>query len=218
MKTKIAEVYGVESEGKIIYVGVTTVGIRRRFSKHYMDAFLNRGAKKFGNWLKNNDNFVIKIIEYCPVEKRFEREKFWISHYDTINSGYNSEPFKDAPGRPKGCWNPKGKDHPQWGKKPHPGAVENSVKSRLGKHLSEEHKEKIRIGNLKRTDQAIKVRCIETGVIYRSIGEASRAHNFTQSNLQQHFRGKTKKCAGFTFEKIIEETHANNKDVQQHKL
>ena len=212
MKSRTAEVYGIEFEGKIVYVGVTTVGVKRRISKHYSDSVLNRGAKKFGQWLKSNPIFVIKILEYCPTEIRMVREKYWISHYGTVENGYNGTAFC-PPGREKGCSNPKGKDHPHWGKPAYPKAVENSVKARLGKHLSEEHKEKIRAGNSKRTDQAIKVRCIETGAIYRSIGEASRAHNFTQSNLHQHFRGKTKKCAGFTFEKIIEEPNANHQDI-----
>lgn len=220
MKERTAEVYAVEHDGKIIYIGVTMRGIKYRFSQHYADLRKEKkikGVKKFGEWLKTDPKFIIKIIEYCSAEIRFEREKYWINHYGTIENGLNTD-VSGKIGRPKGCWNPKGKDHPQWGKKPHPGAVENSVKTRLGKHLSDEHKEKIRIGNLKRTDQSIKVRCIETGVIYRSISETAREHNFTQSNLHQHFRGAIKKCAGFTFEKIIGDTHANNKDVQQHKL
>jgi hypothetical protein len=212
MKSNTAEIYGIEFEGKIVYVGVTTVGVKRRLNKHYHDSRLNRGAKKFGQWLKSKPIFVVKILEYCPTEIRMEREKHWINHYDTQKNGYNGEPFCGV-GRPKGCSNPKGKDHAQWGKPAHPNAIKNSVKARIGKPLSDEHKEKIRLGNLKRTDQAIKVRCIETGVIYRSIGEASKAHNFTRANLHRHFRGKTKKCAGFTFEKIIEGKNANYKDV-----
>ena len=209
---KFAQVYGIEVEGKIMYVGVTINDIRQRISKHYQDSHEQRGAKKFGKWLLKGENFLIKILEYCPLDVKFEREKYWINHYDTQKNGYNGEPFCGV-GRPKGCSNPKGKYHPHWGKPAYPKAVENSVKARLGKPLSEEQKEKIRAGNLKRTDQAIKVRCIETGVIYRSVGEAARAHNFTQSNLHQHFRGKTKKCAGFTFEKIIEEPHANYQNI-----
>lgn len=215
MKERTAEVYAVEHEGKIVYIGVTMRGIRYRFSQHHADSKRDRkirGVKKFSEWLKTDPKIIIKIIEYCSSEIRFEREKYWINHYDTIANGLNTD-VSGKLGREKGCWNPSGKDHPQWGKKPHKGAVENSVKVRLGKPLSDEHKEKIRLGNLKRTDQAIKVRCIETGVIYRSIGEASKAHNFTRANLHRHFRGKTKKCAGFTFEKIIEGKNANYKDV-----
>lgn len=212
MKSKFAEIYGIEFEGKIVYVGVTTRGIPNRINKHYSDAKFNRYCKKLGNWLNTKPDIIIKVIEYCPTDMRMVREKYWIDHYDTQMNGYNDKPFCGV-GRPKGCSNPKGKDHPHWGKPAYPKAVENSVKARLGKPLSEEHKEKIKAGNSKRTDQAIKVRCIETGVIYRSVGEAARAHNFTQSNLHQHFRGKTKKCAGFTFEKIIEEPHANYQNV-----
>lgn len=151
MNQKLAQVYGIESEGKILYVGVTTMDIRRRMSNHYDCAFKGRrGAKKLGQWLLNKPVFSVKILEYCPFETRFETEKKWINHYDTINNGLNSEHFVDAPGRPKGCKNPSGKDHYLYGKPACSKAIAASVAARKGKPLSEAHKQAQREGHLRR--------------------------------------------------------------------
>jgi len=148
---KFALVYGLESEGKIVYVGVTINDVRQRISKHYQSAHLGyRGAKKLGPWLLTDPKFSIKPIEYCPVDDKFIREKYWIDFYDTINNGLNSEPFVDAPGRAKGCSNPSGKDHYMFGKPACKSAIKASVAARTGKKLSEEHRQKMREGHARR--------------------------------------------------------------------
>lgn len=148
---KFAQVYGLEHEGKIVYVGVTTMDIRQRISKHYQCAhYGRRGSKKLSPWLLTNPKFLIKILEYCPAEEKSQREKYWIDFYDTIANGLNSEPFVDAPGRPKGCSNPSGKDHYMYGKPACKAAVEASVAARRGKKLSEEHRQKMREGHARR--------------------------------------------------------------------
>lgn len=118
---KLARVYGVEFEGKIIYVGVTKQkDIFHRFSAHKSAAKTGKsGADKLGKWLLANPLYSIKILEYVKMDERFERERYWIGFYKTIECGMNrkpykggaNKPFRGAPGRPKGCPNPKGKDH-----------------------------------------------------------------------------------------------------------
>lgn len=40
--------------------------------------------------LKDGINyFKFEILELCPKEELFEKEKYWISYYDTYNHGYN---------------------------------------------------------------------------------------------------------------------------------
>jgi hypothetical protein len=35
-------------------------------------------------------HFKIEQIEECDFDNRFEREKFWIAHYNSYYNGYNS--------------------------------------------------------------------------------------------------------------------------------
>lgn len=177
---KFAQVYGLEFEGKIVYVGVTTMDIRQRISKHYQcSAYNRRGAKKLGEWLKTKPKFLIKILEYCPSEIKFEREKFWIKNYNTINNGLNSENFVDAPGRQKGCSNPTGKDHYLYGKKVDPKIWRESVKKRQKP-----------------------VKCIETGKVYKNQITASKAIKCSPSRFKEFFDGKIGNIKGFTFKRI----------------
>lgn len=44
------------------------------------------------------------------------------------------------------------------------------------------------------------VRCIETGIIYKSAMEAQRCTGVNQGNLIQHLKGKYKTCGGFHWE------------------
>ncbi len=48
-----------------------------------------------------------------------------------------------------------------------------------------------------------RVRCINTNVIYASIGEAARAFEVTPSALSRHLSGKSETCCGCRFE-IVE--------------
>ena len=105
------KVYGIEFEGEIVYVGVTNQDIRQRISSHQSHSKNgHRGAKKFGEWLKKSPIFSVKILEYCSVKEKFEREMHWIEFYNTYEK-LNSKPFSGALGRPKGCPNPSGKNH-----------------------------------------------------------------------------------------------------------
>ena len=75
-----------------VYIGQTSVGIKIRWSQHlsnYMtnNAVLYRAMRKHGAGI-----FHIEQIEECENEKLNEREKYWISYYDSYKNGYNSTP------------------------------------------------------------------------------------------------------------------------------
>ena len=41
------------------------------------------------DWNKDSHGFRWDVVEYCPLNKLNEREKFWIDKYDSIDKGYN---------------------------------------------------------------------------------------------------------------------------------
>lgn len=97
---------------------------------------------------------------------------------------------------------------------------ENNTHHNVGKHLSEEHKEKIRLGNLgKKVSEesikkraktvSVKVRCVETGVIYDSIKyvreELGVQHVWACCN------GKRKTACGYHWEYV----NNNNKNKKK---
>lgn len=78
-----------------IYIGQTKNTIERRFKAHLSEArngangYLNAAIRKYGE-----DSFIVVQIEEIPDEEMNERERFWISKYDTTNreNGYNIHP------------------------------------------------------------------------------------------------------------------------------
>ncbi len=75
-----------------IYIGKST-DIAKRWQGHVKsacglegvaDSVFQRALKKYGI-----QNFTFELLEKVPKEKLTEKEKFYISFYDTINYGYN---------------------------------------------------------------------------------------------------------------------------------
>ena len=78
-----------------IYIGQTSISLRKRLLKHLSDAkpntkvrkhYLQRAILKHGP-----SNFVVEILETCDKNSLDEREIYWINHYNSIDSqlGYN---------------------------------------------------------------------------------------------------------------------------------
>lgn len=51
---------------------------------HSYDYPLSRALRKYGI-----ENFSFEVIEECSIDNLNEREKYWISYYDTFYNGYN---------------------------------------------------------------------------------------------------------------------------------
>ena len=72
-----------------IYIGCT-VNPELRFQKHKDSALsggnckIHRAMKKYGI-----ENFTFEIIDTILLENMYEREIYWISHYNSMNEGYN---------------------------------------------------------------------------------------------------------------------------------
>lgn len=70
------------------YIGKTYLNIEKRWKQHCNDSRrfnrpLYQAMEKYGI-----ENFSIKEIEYC--DNLEEREKYWISFYDSYHNGYNA--------------------------------------------------------------------------------------------------------------------------------
>ena len=67
-----------------------------------------------------------------------------------------------------------------------------------GKTINEEQRKKISNS----TKNKIRIMCIETGIIFESIREASEILGIGYSALKKHLSGNTKSSGGFTFSKV----------------
>lgn len=74
-----------------IYIGQTSVGVNSRWKEHLYNAKSNNSSAIYTAMRKYGiDTFHIETIEECENEKLNEREKYWISYYDSYKNGYNS--------------------------------------------------------------------------------------------------------------------------------
>ena len=111
-----------------IYVGQTNKPKKRLWehinaAKKGKDTLLYYAIRKYGE-----ENFIFEIIEECEDDVVNEREKYWISKFDSFECGYNMT---------------SGGDY---------FSLSDEAKKKIGdrfrgKHLSEEHKQKLREAN-----------------------------------------------------------------------
>lgn len=77
-----------------IYIGQTRQNYEQRFIQHKSHARTGQSQHKLARALRKygDDNFIIEKLEDCPVEMLNERERYWISQYQSTNDkfGYNT--------------------------------------------------------------------------------------------------------------------------------
>ena len=72
------------------FIGQTDKQVNKRWQEHLHEAQrmnaspLYKSIRKYGV-----GKFNIRVIEECPIDKLNERERHWISEYDSYNNGYN---------------------------------------------------------------------------------------------------------------------------------
>lgn len=85
--------YQNKLNGKV-YVG-QSLDIARRYEQHIYDANnqpergtgVDLAIRKYGI-----ENFDFLVLEECSVDLLDERERYWISFYNSYNNGYNRSP------------------------------------------------------------------------------------------------------------------------------
>ena len=72
----------------MIYIGQSN-NIQRRKGEHFYNNKYIRSEIDKAIQTKGADNFDFEIIEECPIEELYDRERYWIEYYDSFNHGYN---------------------------------------------------------------------------------------------------------------------------------
>ena len=87
---------------ELVYIGQAQ-DIKTRWRNHRTD-YLGNNVVNYNNPLYKDmrlyglNNFSFEIIEECLVSELDEKEKYWISYYDSFNNGYNrTEGGQNAP-------------------------------------------------------------------------------------------------------------------------
>ena len=75
-----------KKDGKI-YIGKTSNLFTLRWTNH-----INYGKGKMKNIFLENDyiDFIFEVIEEVNIHELHNRERYWISFYDSVKNGYNS--------------------------------------------------------------------------------------------------------------------------------
>lgn len=82
-------------KNQMCYIGQTRAGFKNRWRTHAKRAV--RAEEGTSNrlyqamWDEGLENFTFQVIEKCGVDKLTEREKFFISYYNSREFGYNSK-------------------------------------------------------------------------------------------------------------------------------
>jgi len=73
-----------------VYIGQTSRSIELRFSEHCFD---KRATSKIHKAIQEIGyiHFKCEAIEECDIENLDEREKYWISYYNSCKEGYNTQ-------------------------------------------------------------------------------------------------------------------------------
>lgn len=92
MTEKLGTIYLITNKlNGIQYVGQTARDMWTRFEEHCNEkrpgGLLHDDIQLYGH-----QNFELKELERVPLSKLDEREKYWISYYDTYANGYNCTP------------------------------------------------------------------------------------------------------------------------------
>lgn len=95
-ETTLGHIYKITNliNGKV-YIGQTIQSIKDRWyrhvgnskwlSQHEVNMAIKRAIIKYGK-----ENFKLELIENCKRENLNDREKYWISYYDSYHTGYNN--------------------------------------------------------------------------------------------------------------------------------
>lgn len=168
------------------YIGESKV-IKQRWGRHKRE--LN--ANKHSNWLLQkdwdlygSDNFIFYIVEECPDDELYEKEKYWISEYDTYENGYNitSGGLGSNDIKHSDKWRNYFSEHMKW------------------RHEHDENY--INKVNESRSKQMKPIACYDpNGYIrsYEGIGVAARALNMRRENISDVLYGRRNTNLGYTF-------------------
>lgn len=190
------KVYLVKNKNnEIVYVGLTSCSLKRRFDGHCSRGKLNREEHKME-----------LVQEYLTLEEAAILEKMLIKQYDLTHTGLNK-----SLGTSNGCsviHTEETKDYLRSinkGKKVSPEHAAKNKVARLGRKNGEYWRQ--RMSEVKSKP----VICIETGKIYSSIRKAAQDLNLAATKISLVCMGKRNHTGGYHF-KYHEPIELNRND------
>ena len=91
MTRPLSGIYKISNllNGKM-YIGQSK-NVYEREAEHFTALRRNRHPNKSmqRDWNKDNHGFRFDVLEFCPIDKLNEREKYWIDGFNAIEKGYN---------------------------------------------------------------------------------------------------------------------------------
>ena len=206
----MGKIYKVTNNiNKKIYIGQTIQDENIRWNHHIREASngsntkFHRALRKYGK-----DGFIWEVIEEVDNDKLNEREIYWISYYNSYKQGYNSTTGGDLPPRNDIeiiCLETN---------IAYPSCAEAGRQTNINEaHIAEcARGEKFRVSAggyhwmsledynkfgpiFKQTENELNsksVKCIETGIVYNSILEASKATGVSRQTIHRCCEGITK--------------------------
>lgn len=153
-----ATIYGLYSQdGRIRYVGVTSVGLKKRLAKHWHHAVTGRSCD-LHNWLRSvsKEQVHIRALEEVPSEIRLQVERDWIrtlsTYSDELLNVLDTDKFRER------CVGPKTDAHKK-----------KIALARTGTHHSQEARDKMsrsHIGKPSPNDYSL-IACDSCGSLYK---------------------------------------------------
>lgn len=179
------------------YIG-QSVNIERRFTEH-------KTPKAWGNDSLHNDmkkygvqNFDFEILEICKPSELLEKELYFIKklkpYYNYVGKPIPEKTRKKISKGVKIWWNALDEEMQQ-------KIIKNNLKGpRKGHEVLKSTREKIsrKISEI----QKQKVKCVETGEIFQSIGDFEKSVGAYSGACAFYWRGKIKTVKGYHVEKV----------------
>lgn len=202
------------------YIGLSKNAIKRWRNGY---GYLNNHHKVFAAAIKQcggietwNTAWIHEIIEedIGSIEKANEREKYWIAYYHTYIGdpkcwGYNCTTGGDGTtGRIMSDLEKEWRRQQRLGTTLSEATKQRMSKTRKGKkqHLTEKKLKALQKASVAMIEaNKKKVKCIETGVTYNSLTEASKQNNIPKETIGACCRGKQKTAWGLHWEYIEKE-------------
>ena len=187
------------------YIGQTVRNISERWKEHISDSRnrpvtpLHRAIAKYGHSM-----FIMRIIEEdVSIDNLDEREKHWITEFDTFHNGYNLT--EGGQGGSRGELSEESRDRirqAHFGKIKSPECVEKVKQA----HKSSGNYPKNPEGGRLHSKQKVRGTHIQTGEIveFDSIKEAADAVGVKYPNICACFRGRQHHAGSYKWEKLTD--------------
>lgn len=213
---KICGIYCIENNiNHKKYIG-QSINIKGRWANHKNELNKNIHANTYlqNSWNRNGEeNFNFYILEECDENLLDDKERYYISTLHTLvnENGYNLD-FGGKLNKHHSDETKEKMSKSNSGKYPSEETRKKISENRKnktcgenhylwGKHLSEEHIEKIREGHKKSPKrnfpQSKKVICINTLEIFDTIRQAAKKYNLNEENVSKCCHGRRNYCGKF---------------------